>query len=48
MTNRVDVYGADHSPWVQAVLLGLHDADISTTLTSLPPMIAPTTTVPAG
>ncbi len=36
--NRVDVYGADHSPWVQAVLLGLHDARIPHTLTSLPPV----------
>ncbi len=38
MTHRVDVYGADHSPWVQAVLLGLHDARISHSLTSLPPL----------
>jgi len=36
--NRVDVYGADHSPWVQAVLLGLHDAGIPHSLRSLPPL----------
>ncbi|NIP16453.1 MAG: hypothetical protein GWM88_17570 [Pseudomonadales bacterium] len=35
--NHVEVYGADHSPWVQAVLLGLHDAGIPHSLTSLPP-----------
>jgi hypothetical protein len=35
---RVDVYGADDSSWVQAVLLGLHDARISHSLTSLPPL----------
>jgi len=36
--HRVDVYGGDHSPWVQAVLLGLHDARIPHSLTSLPPL----------
>ncbi len=36
--HRVDVYGADHSPWVQAVLLGLHEARIPHSLTSLPPL----------
>jgi hypothetical protein len=35
--HRVDVYGVNHSPWVQAVLLGLHDARIPHSLTSLPP-----------
>ena len=35
---QVDVYGADHSPWVQAVLLGLHDGGIPHSLTSLPPL----------
>ena len=34
----VDVYGADHSPWVQAVLLGLHEAGIEHRLRSLPTM----------
>lgn len=33
---RVQVYGAPHSPWVQAVLLGLHDAGIGHSLTTLP------------
>ncbi|MFT5048415.1 MAG: hypothetical protein ACJAVI_001751 [Candidatus Azotimanducaceae bacterium] len=32
----VRVYGAPHSPWVQAVLLGLHDAGITHSLTTLP------------
>ena len=36
--NHVEVYGADHSPWVQAVLLGLHDAGIPHSLTTLPPL----------
>ena len=31
--HRVDVYGADHSPGVQAVLLGLYDARIPHSLT---------------
>ncbi len=34
----VDLYGADHSPWVQAVLLGLFDAGIEHRLRSLPTM----------
>ena len=34
----VDVYGADHSPWVQAVLLGLFEAGIPHRLRSLPTM----------
>ena len=34
---QVTVYGVDHSPWVQAVLLGLHDAGIKHTLTTVPP-----------
>ncbi len=34
----VDVYGADHSPWVQAVLLGLYEAGIPHRLRSLPTM----------
>lgn len=38
--NRVEVYGVDHSPWVQAVLLGLHEAGLSHSLTSLPPLEA--------
>jgi hypothetical protein len=32
------VYGADHSPWVQAVLLGLHLEGIAHTLVTLPPL----------
>ena len=36
--HRIDVYGVNHSPWVQAVLLGLHDAGISHALTSLTPL----------
>lgn len=35
---RVDVYGGVHSPWVQAVLLELHDAGIPHSLTSVPPL----------
>ena len=35
---HVTVYGNDHSPWVQAVLLGLHDRGIAHTLVSVPPL----------
>ena len=31
------VYGNDHSPWVQAVLLGLHERGVPATLLMLPP-----------
>jgi glutathione S-transferase len=34
---RVEVYGANHSPWVQAVLLGLHEKQIPYTITGVPP-----------
>jgi glutathione S-transferase len=34
---HVTVYGNDHSPWVQAVLLGLHEAGIPWTLVAAPP-----------
>ena len=34
----MQVYGADHSPWVQAVLLGLHDKKHAYTLTTVPPL----------
>lgn len=32
------VYGNDHSPWVQSVLLGLHEKKIDHTLVTLPPL----------
>jgi glutathione S-transferase len=35
---HVTVYGNDHSPWVQAVLLGLHDRGIAHTLVTVPPL----------
>ena len=35
---RVQVYGNDHSPWVQAVLLGLHERGVDTTLMLAPPL----------
>ena len=35
--NEVEVYGVDHSPWVQAVLLGLHEAKVPHRVRSLPP-----------
>jgi len=34
---HLDVYGNDHSPWVQAVLLGLFERRIPHTLTMTPP-----------
>ncbi len=34
---HIDVYGQDHSPWVQTVLLGLHEKRGSQTLTTVPP-----------
>ena len=36
--NHVRVYGNDHSPWVQAVLLGLHQKEIAHTLVTVPPL----------
>lgn len=35
---HVQVYGNDHSPWVQAVLLGLHDGGIDHVLVGAPPL----------
>ncbi len=35
---HVWVYGNDHSPWVQAVLLGLHENEIAHTLVTIPPL----------
>ena len=35
---HVRVYGGDHSPWVQALLLGLHERGISHTLLTIPPL----------
>ena len=35
---RFRVYGGDHSPWVQAVLLGLHDKGIEHSLQGTPPL----------
>ncbi len=35
---HIDVYGQDHSPWVQTVLLGLHERGVSQTLTTVPPL----------
>jgi glutathione S-transferase len=36
--NHVQVYGNDHSPWVQAVMLGLHEMGIPYTLVTVPPL----------
>jgi glutathione S-transferase len=36
--DHVQVYGNDHSPWVQAVLLGLHEKRVAHTLTLAPPL----------
>jgi len=36
--NHVWVYGTDHSPWVQSVLLGLHQKQIAHTLVTVPPL----------
>jgi len=38
VVTHMQVYGADHSPWVQAVLLGLHDRKRAYTLTTVPPL----------
>ena len=35
---KVEVYGGNHSPWVQAVLLALHDKQIDHELRPLPPL----------
>ncbi len=34
---RVEVYGVNHSLWVQVVLLGLHEKQIPYTITGVPP-----------
>ena len=34
---KVEVYGGNHSPWVQAVLLALHEGGIEHSLRPLPP-----------
>ena len=34
---KVKVYGFNHSPWVQAVLLALHDKGIKYNLVQIPP-----------
>jgi glutathione S-transferase len=36
--NHVWVYGNDHSPWVQSVLLGLHEKGTAHTLVTVPPL----------
>jgi glutathione S-transferase len=36
--NHVWVYGNDHSPWVQAVLLGLHEKGLAHHLVNVPPL----------
>ncbi|HIF95316.1 MAG TPA: hypothetical protein EYQ60_19680, partial [Myxococcales bacterium] len=36
--DRVRIYGNDHSPWVQAVLLALHDQRIEHTIELAPPL----------
>lgn len=33
-----EVFGVDHSPWVQTVLLGLYEKRVSHTLTTVPPL----------
>jgi glutathione S-transferase len=35
---HVWVYGGDHSPWVQSVLLGLHERGIAHTVVTVPPL----------
>lgn len=35
---HVWVFGGDHSPWVQSVLLGLHEKKIAHTVTTVPPL----------
>jgi len=37
-SEHVWVYGGDHSPWVQSVLLGLHEKGIAHTVISVPPL----------
>ena len=39
-TLNVEVYGGNHSPWVQAVLLALHDKGIAHSLRQVPPIEA--------
>ena len=34
--NLVEIYGEDHSPWVQSVLLGMYDNNINYNLRAVP------------
>ncbi|MEM7217026.1 MAG: hypothetical protein AAF515_01585 [Pseudomonadota bacterium] len=36
--DSIRLYGNDHSPWVQAVMLGLHDKQLTYTRTTAPPL----------
>ena len=38
--NRIRLYGNDHSPWVQAVMLGLHQQNIDHDRSTVPPLKA--------
>ncbi len=38
VVSHLAVYGQDHSPWVQAVLPGLHEKNIPYALTTVPPV----------
>ena len=35
---KIRLYGNDHSPWVQAVMLGLHEKEMEYTRTTYPPL----------
>jgi glutathione S-transferase len=37
-SEHVWVYGGDHSPWVQSLLLGLHEKNIPHTVVTVPPL----------
>ena len=35
---KIKLYGNDHSPWVQAIMLGLHEKGVEYTRSTFPPL----------
>jgi hypothetical protein len=38
LPTQIQAYGGNHSPWVQAVLLGVYDRQIPHTVRTVPPL----------
>ena len=35
---KIKLYGNDHSPWVQAIMLGLHEKEVEYSRSTFPPL----------